>query len=395
MKPAAMSRFGIALAAGLALSFAAAAAEPRLEVAPDAAPLPVFTYARDACDRTDVPDVAARAWRGSDGQVNLVASHAVNRRMRGPELDQVGPACDVIYRGAGYDAPEAYDDRSWLSAPYTLDGRIVHALVSNEFHGQRRPELCPVGRYELCWRNVLVLASSIDGGAQFHRRPDGAALVAGLPYRYRGDEGRRSGIFSPSNIVLHEGQYYAFVWAEALGVQKRGACLMRTQRLDDPKAWRAFDGQDFTIRFTDPYREPVADPTRHVCAPVASAVLTSTVRSLAWHVPTKRWIGMLSMARPKAAGAPPVAGIWWSTSPDLLRWTAPRLLWAVPLLTHLDCDRPDAYYYPSLLDPTSQSRNFETVGTQAYLYLTRLNLEGCRITWNRDLVRLPVRIAAD
>jgi hypothetical protein len=29
----------------------------------------------------------------------------------------------------------------------------------------------------------------------------------------------------------------------------------------------------------------------------------------------------------------------------------------------------------------------------AYLYMTRLNLTACKPTWDRDLVRLPVRIS--
>jgi hypothetical protein len=363
-------------------------------IASGAAPEAVFTHSRDACDRTDVPDIAARAWREADGRVNLIASHSANRRMRGPSLDQVKQDCSVVYRGSGNDAPDAYDDRSWLSAPYTLDGRTVFALVSNEFHGQRRPDLCPAGRYEACWRNVLVLARSGDGGAHFERKAGGAALVAGLPYRYRGDEGRRSGIFSPSNIIAHNGHFFAFAWAEALAAQKRGACLLRTDRLDDPKSWRAFDGKGFGIRFVDPYREAVVEPADHVCIPVAPAILTSTVRSIVWHQASRRWIAMMSMERP-IPGAAPATGIWWSSSADLLTWSAPRLLWAAPLLTHLDCGRPDAYYYPSLLDPRSDSRNFETVGDQPWLYLTRLNLDRCRVTWNRDLVRLPVRITTD
>ena len=66
-----------------------------------------------------------------------------------------------------------------------------------------------------------------------------------------------------------------------------------------------------------------------------------------------------------------------------------------PLLTRLDCGRPAAFYYPALLDPASDSRNFETIGDRPFLYLTRLNLENCRVTRNRDLVRLPVRVSAN
>lgn len=371
-----------------------AAAEPRLKLAASAAPEAVFLHARDACERSDVPDVAARAWRDATGKVSLVASHSTNRRMVGPGLDQLKQDCAVIYKGGGRDAPEAHDDRSWLTAFYTLDGRTVHALAHNEFHGQRRPALCPAGVYKQCWRNSVTAALSGDGGASFQRREGGDALVAGPPYRYRGDEGRPTGLFGPSNIFARDGYYYTFIWAEGFDAQKRGACLLRTNRLDDPKSWRAFDGSGFTIRFADPYHEAVADPSGHVCTPIAPQALISSVRSVVWHVGSQRWIAMLSMWRRTGGDANPTVGIWWTTSTDLIQWTEPRLLWAVPLLTRLDCDQPAAFYYPALLDPASDSRNFETIGDRPYLYLTRLNLENCRVTWNRDLVRLPVRVSA-
>ncbi|WP_119418173.1 hypothetical protein [Desertibaculum subflavum] len=368
----------------------AAAAEPRLALESETAE-PVFLHRRDACEQRDVPDTPARAWRGADGNVSLVASHAVNRRMVGPSLDRVKQDCAVIYRGSGRDRPEAHDDRSWISATYTLDGTTIHALLHNEFHGQHRPTLCPAANYRACWRNSITAAASGDGGASF--RFDG--LVAGLPYRFRGDAGRPTGIFGTSNIFKHDGRYYVFVWADGLEAQPRGACLLRTERLGDARSWRAFDGTGFGVRFADPDREDAIDPARHVCAPVAPQALASTVRSVVWHAASKRWIAIQSMARRTAPDAVPTVGIWWTSSADLLRWSAPRLLWATPLLTHLDCGRTEAVYYPALLDPGSDSRNFETVGDRAWLYVTRLNLEGCRITWNRDLVRLPVRIAAD
>ena len=42
------------------------------------------------------------------------------------------------------------------------------------------------------------------------------------------------------------------------GDQQAGVCLMRTDRLDDPASWRGWDGRDFTVKFTDPYRAPAS-----------------------------------------------------------------------------------------------------------------------------------------
>ena len=46
------------------------------------------------------------------------------------------------------------------------------------------------------------------------------------------------------------------------------------------------------------------------------------------------------------------------------------------------------YAYPSLIDPNSTSRNFNTMGSSGYLYLTHL-MTG----YDRDLVRYPVTIS--
>jgi len=47
--------------------------------------------------------------------------------------------------------------------------------------------------------------------------------------------------------------------------------------------------------------------------------------------------------------------------------------------------------YPSLLDPDSETRNFETTGKKAYLYYTLFNLDYLgNSTLDRDLVRVPV-----
>ena len=368
------------------------AAEIRLDLAADQIEA-VFLHSRDACDPTDVPDIPARAWRDAAGEVSLVASHMANRRMVGADLHLVKQHCGVIYRSGRNNAPEAHDDRGWLSAFHTPDGVTVHALVHNEFHGQLRPALCPAATYMQCWRNSITAAVSADRGASFESREAPARLVAGLPYNYRG-EGRHTGLFSPSNIVSRTGHLYAFLWAEGLEAQQRGACLMRTDRPADASSWRAFDGRDFTIRFVDPYREHVPEPARHVCAPIAPGRLIAPVRSVVWHESSKRWIAVLSMWRRTGGDVDPTVGIWWTTSTDLIQWTEPRVLWTVPLLTRLDCGQPAAFYYPALLDPASDSRNFETIGDRPYLYLTRLNLENCRVTWSRDLVRLPVRVSA-
>lgn len=342
----------------------------------------VFRYKRDACDARDIPDAPARAFRDASGRVHLYAPHDVNRGLTGPSLDAVRPDCRIAYRGGEKDDPAAFDDRAWLAAFATEDGRTVHALVHNEFHGHKRRALCPSGKYMECWANAITAAISTDDGATF-RRVGGP--VAALPYRYRGDLGRHAGFFNPSNIVRKDGFLYSLVFAVRQEAQKGGACLMRTRHPEDPSSWRAWDGKDFTVRFLDPYRE-ADDPARHVCVPVGKGSLGAPVSSVVRHQPSGLFIATMAAVRPEGMG------VFVATSPDLVTWSPARLTIPMTVSGKQSCDEPAAWNYPSLLDPRSPSRTFETVGDTAYLYLTRFNLADCKLGMDRDLVRLPVRI---
>jgi hypothetical protein len=56
----------------------------------------VFDWSQDACEPADIPDIPARAFRDAQGRVQLIASHYVNRRMTGPDLDHLTHDCSVI-----------------------------------------------------------------------------------------------------------------------------------------------------------------------------------------------------------------------------------------------------------------------------------------------------------
>src|SRR5439155_6631067 len=118
-------------------------------------------------------------------------------------------------------------------------------------------------------------AVSRDGGVSFQAPPRPGHLVMALPWRYPGETGSRAGYFNPSNIVAHDGAWYALVYAAAFRDQRQGLCLIRTEHLEDPRAWRGWDGQGFTVRFADPYRETIDAPHAHVCAPVSPGRLTN------------------------------------------------------------------------------------------------------------------------
>ena len=340
----------------------------------------VFSYRNDACDPRDIPDAPARAFRDADGRVHLFAPHDVNRALVGPGLDAVRPDCRIAYRGGEKDDPAAFDDRAWLAAFATEDGRTIHALVHNEFQGHRRRDLCPGGKYMECWTNSVTAARSTDGGATFQRVP---GVVAALPYVYRGDLGRHSGYFNPSNIVRSGEYWYVLVFAVAREAQKGGACLLRTNNPQDLASWRAWDGKGFTVRFADPYRA-AEDPAAHVCAPLAG--LGAPVSSVVRHEPSGQYIATMAATRPEGMG------VFVATSADLIRWSKPVLALPLTIAGKQGCAEAAAWNYPVLLDPDSRSRMFETVDDTAYLYLTRFNLKDCKLVMDRDLVRMPVRL---
>ena len=352
----------------------------------------VFDWSTMRCEDWDVPDVPVRAWRGADQQIHVVASHFRNRMMKGSSLNQLQHDCSVVFEGNSQDNPALSDDRSWIAATHSTDGQTVYALVHNEFQGHSRPALCPSARYMSCWRNSITLAISRDDGRTFTHAPPPAHYVAGVPYRYEGDAGHPTGYFAPSNIVERDGYYYAFIWAEEVGAQQRGVCLMRTNDLEDRTSWRAWDGASFSVSFVDPYAADIHTPSDHVCTPVGNGRLGSFVASVVKHRPSGLYIALLATTRPSSMDGKPVSGIYFATSSDLISWSTPALLLDLPMQFDFACSDQAAYFYPSLLDPDSPSRNFDDAGDRADLYLTKIYLDKCKLSMRRDLVRIPVII---
>ena len=97
------------------------------------------------------------------------------------------------------------------------------------------------------------MRSSTDGGRSFKAPPGPERFVAGVPYLYDPTRGQRSGLFNPSDIrPARRDYFYTMMTSAAQGEQKAGVCLMRTDRLDDPAAWRGWNRRDFTVKPTNP-----------------------------------------------------------------------------------------------------------------------------------------------
>ena len=352
----------------------------------------VFDWSRDACEPVDIPDQAARAFRDWRGKVHLFASHYVTRKFSGKNLNHVRHSCRVVMR-SGYDSrPAQFNDREWLSATYTPDGRTIYALLHTEYQGSTHPGRCPSSSYERCWYNAITLARSANGGRTFTRVRSPRQLVAAVPYRYRPDSGPY-GLFQPSNIVRKGGYYYALLQASRYELQQQGSCLIRTRHLGEARSWRAWDGSGFNVRFINPYSPRLKNPASHICTPISLQNISVLTQSLTYNTYLRKYLLVGTSVKAPAPGRQVVQGIYYSTSSDLINWSPRRRLVKVVLPPLYKCGDGRPIAYPSLLDPKSSSRNFGTTGRRPYLYFTRFNYRRCRQTLDRDLLRRRVELS--
>lgn len=354
----------------------------------------VFDWTTDRCDNGDIPDLPARAFRDASGQVNLISTETDNRRFLGTSLDEaLEHPCATIYASAHDADPAQFTDSEWLASFYTEDGQTVWALIHNEYHGWERGDCAGVDQF-YCWYNTITLAVSTDAGASYRPavEPPGH-LVAALPYPYEQGTGAQ-GLFSPSNIVKgHDGYYYALAKVGAHRTGQQSVCLMRTPDLADPQAWRFWNRTDFDNEFVDPYSDTVETASAHSCRSLDPGDIgAQMIESLTWNTYLERWV-LVGISADSIDGRE-VWGFYYSFSDDLIDWTHRKLLVEIDLPWTVASPGSDvSYLYPSLLDPSSESRNFETTDDTAYLYYTRNNAGHASL--DRDLVRVPVQFTVD
>jgi hypothetical protein len=365
------------------------AAAPNPEVRVVGRPQVVFDWSEEACEPFNYPDLPARAFRDNQGQTQLLISHFDNFRLVGPSLDQMAIDCDPVMLSHGSARPRRFQDREWIGSIFTRDGRTVWALVHDEYQGNRHPGRCPSERYLSCWYNAITLARSTDEGRSYVQRPSPRHLVASAPYRYEPDSGP-AGVFTPSNIVIGpDGAKYALVRVRDPGGQ-RGTCLIRTRRIPRPGSWRAWDGKRFGGRFTDPYRSPAR--RRGPCRPLDPGNIAEMAESLTYNTALQRYL-LVGLAPPgERSIGPKVRGIYFSTSLDLIHWSARKLVTRAVTKQSYRCGGPSPLAYPSLIDPSSESRVFATSGATPYLYYTQHRYSDCHKTADRDLVRVALKV---
>jgi hypothetical protein len=349
----------------------------------------VFDYSTMACSTLDIPDSAPVAFRDASGRVQLISTHSENRRMIGPDLGHLQHKCGVVLSSSLNPDPAAFDDRQWITAVYTTDGNIVYALLHEEYQGFRHPGMCSSQQFPWCLENAITLATSTDGGETYSYSRPPSHVVASNPYPYAQVLGPHG--YSASNIVRRaaDGYYYTMVNALAYQAQQYGTCVMRTRDLSDPTSWRAWDGSAFTVRFINPNLEPSLPPAEHVCAPVALSQLGAMNQNLSFSTYFHKFILIGTEFDPVTKDTVP--GFYYSLSDDLIHWTTRSLLMETELPWTYQCGDPNPTLYPAILDPDSNSRNFETTDQQVYLFFTRQSWVSCAQTLDRDLVRIPIQ----
>lgn len=378
----------IRLLAALVLGGAAQGAAA-LDIAVTGPEESAYKWAEDRCDEDQIPDSPVRAFRSVDGNVRLMAAHFNNQFLVGPQARSVKRNCTSAFAARMENAPEKFNARTWLQTFYTEDGQTIYSLGSADYHGSWF-DRCS-GRNNdnpKCWRSAIVLAVSKDGGTSFTTAEPPQHIIARPPNSFESEErGRPAGFFTTSNIVKRGNFYYTLINTQGFDEQKPGNCLIRTDKLENPDSWRAWNGKDFAIRLPRAAgdKEP---PCTIVNGP------TEPFRTVLQHVPSGLYVAVSSSTKREPAGKKEgmVVRFRFMTSKDLVNWSPPRDF--VELRSTVGCAKGvPPVTYPALFDPDSADRNFGTIGDTGYVYYTRFNgANSCRLTMDRDLVRMPIKL---
>jgi len=349
----------------------------------------VFDWDGDRCADVNIPDLAFRAFKDENDQVQAIISSDISYRMVGPDLNNLAMDCDPIMTSKNNPDPSQYTDKQWVAATYTEDGQTIYALVHNEYQGHVHPGQCPQDDYFACWDNSITLAVSTDGGESFTEAyAPPSHLIARFPYPYKAGAGPE-GFRAPSNIIrAKDGYLYNFFNVSEYETQNQWVCIMRTDDISRPDSWRFWDGVGFNGQFADPYIDTIENPLDHICAPLDQENIGHALNeSITYNTYLDKYV--LIGISADWLDEREVWGFYYAFSNDLVHWTKRKLLMEIDLPWTVEFPGSDlSYLYPSLIDPDSDSRNFDTTGKTAYLYYTRNNFGHASL--DRDLIRIPV-----
>ena len=336
----------------------------------------LFEWQRRYCADTFTLDTPLRAFKESNHDIRAFATQDDNWSFTGPSLMTMRANCSPTMSQDSYR--RKIPGKLWIEGVYTLDGKSVYALTSEDLTDQVRKEGClQAGKGSNCWLNQIGFATSVDGGAHFE--PTDTA-IAGQSLDYDEQSMGRQGYFTTSNIVGLQGQYFFISFQQGVPGQKPGNCLFRTNNIADVENWSVWDGESFV---------GAKLPTAHDCDPVGKGNLLGEVRSLVYVPAEKVWLALFTgPTRPNQRGS---AAIYYSASSNLKVWHPAHFLLQPSVQ---DAERV-LFMYPALLDPKSKSRNFDTIDhNTAELFVVKLYKGAAGMhALNRDLVAYPVSIS--
>jgi hypothetical protein len=359
----------------------------------------VFAYSTDRCDDLDVPDLPPRMVRAEDGTLVLFAGDAPRFYVsRGADFNSFKRDCSQpALVSADRRTPESYENWEWISTVYR-EGNRWHALIHNEFH-DAVASTCKPGDPSPgnpCWYNSVTHAVSTDGARTFTKPLAPAHVVAPPPYVWVPPLPGASpnagyyfyeGYGAPQSIVRKgDGFFYAVVGLvpSKANPPTYETCWIRTDNLDDPASWRAWDGSGFNLPMTSPYVTGGPAPICKLSHDVPGANITfNTYLNRYMEVGNYR----------QTVDGKPFCGVYFSLSADLFHWSEQQLIaeirddgWCAYDPQNQGLLEPVPVMYTALFDHADTTINFERPGRTPYLYYVRFN-EG---NLDRDLVRVPL-----
>jgi hypothetical protein len=345
-------------------------------------------YTERRCPEDYITDAPLRALRKADGQIWALAADGHNWFLTGTSLLSLSTTCAPAMQSGMSDEELAHDYESWIQATYSKDGTNVFGLVSEALEGHGGSYPCYTkAESQNCWINTITAAFSRDGGSRFILYPVGKRVVAESNRKYDPSQHGLIGYLTTSNIVSNGSSYFVFIYvnADPSGGQAKGNCLFESKSLFDTQSWFAWSGNGFNaVTRKEGRRE--AQP----CTPLAPSLLDQPVRSLTYWSKYKVWVATF-FSRRATPSVGRVPGIFMSTSRDLLNWSDPTLVMQAHQQREPgECN--DFIRYPSILDPDSASRNFDTIDSgREILTFTYNFVTGCHGSYNRDLEYVALR----
>lgn len=353
----------------------------------------VFDYSVNKCDVDNFMDGAAHFFKDASGTIQVIVPSYSQWRMTGNDFNSLTVDCGTgQVHSSHMDSTKAnHNYAEWLFSPYTTDGKTIYSLMHNEYHGYDFPNECSSSDVLKCWYNSITSAVSTDTGKTYTHSLAPSHLVASVPYVYNKDHGYRQGAFSPSNIIKHQtdGYYYAFFHTEEQGLQEDGLIVMRTNDLSDPSSWRMYDGNGFSTQSVNPYTDSF-NPADHVFTPIAGY---KSIGRVVWSTYFQKYLMVFNSVMEISAYGGMTEGAYYALSDDLIHWSAKKLLYRFNNIVNSASNAAGLDYgaYPSIVDHSDTSRNFEIIGQEAYLYYTKWTNSSNSGSHDRDLVRIKVR----